>query len=91
MDYFNQNNQTVQNQNNIVGDININFGDNHSILDRTIRTLGGQIVKEQLIQKRRRLNILKQQAARLGYSVDAAILMEIEDIESDIKMLEQQL
>jgi FtsZ-binding cell division protein ZapB len=40
--------------------------------------------------KKRRLELLEQQAARYGHSVDPSVTMEIEDLKTEIAQLEQQ-
>ena len=47
--------------------------------------------KKQIIYHRRRLNLLKEKKARQGINVDPEIIIEIEDIETEIAELEIQL
>jgi len=46
---------------------------------------------DKLATMKRRLSFLQEQKAKFGYSSDPSILMEIEDLEKEIKSLEAQL
>lgn len=48
-------------------------------------------IKTLIIEKRRRLQKLKEQEARYGFSVEPSILLEIEDIEAELEDLQLQL
>jgi len=48
-------------------------------------------IKTLIIEKRRRLQKLKEQEARYGFSVEPSVLLEIEDIEAELEDLQLQL
>ena len=48
-------------------------------------------LEKQIVEKTRRLELLKEQSARHGDDTDPAIIIEIEDLEAEIPPLEQEL